>query len=217
MFLRRLRPALARFGSYMVPVLAFLLLSGCNMIFSPEQAAIRAALESQMRVQPNPATIRVLQSQPWGDNVVILLTYQAVDQSGQTSECLMMYETQRNMLGWIAGSGGGGCGPTGEDGQALGIGAGQHGASDGIGLSHVTGLVYDDNISIVDVVWDDGERQRVEVVNDSYLALRVGRYMWAELQGVNEDGDVIYTHQNAPPAPGKESGTSTSMQERNPA
>jgi hypothetical protein len=215
MLLWRLRPGQAGFGSYLVTVLALLLLSGCSMTFSPEQAAIRAALESRMQVQPDPATVRILQSQPWGDSVMILLSYRAVDQSGQLSECLMMYETQRNMLGWIAGSGGGGCGPAGGDDQALGIGAGQHGDSNGVGLSHVTGLVYDDNISMVEVVWDDGESQRVEVVNNSYLALRAGRHMWAQLQGVNEDGEVISTHENAPPAPGKESGTSTSMRERN--
>jgi hypothetical protein len=210
-----LRPQQAGFYLYLVAMPALLFLSGCSLTFSPEQAAIQTVLESQVRPQPNPSTIRVLQSRPWRDGAVVLLTYQAVDQDGGISECLSMYETQRSMLGWIGGSGGGSCSPAGGDGQALGIGAGQHSGGDGIGLSHVTGLVHNEDISMVDVVWDDGERQQVEVVNGSYLALRAGAHMWAELQALNADGEVIYTHRNAPPAPGKES--STFMNERNMA
>jgi hypothetical protein len=211
----RVREGERLLGSYLALVLALLFLSGCSLTFSPEQAAIRTVLESQIRPQPDPATVRVLQSQPWGDSVVVLLTYQAVDQGGGVVECLSMYEIQRNTLGWMGGSGGGGCSPAGGDGQVIGIGAGQHRGSQGIGLSHVTGFVYDEDISTVDVLWDDGEREQVEVVNGSYLALRSRAHTWAELQALNADGQVVYTHQNGPPAPGKES--STFMNERNMA
>jgi hypothetical protein len=210
-----LSPHKDRFGFYLVALVALLFLGGCSLTFSPEQAAIQTVLESQIRPQPNPSTVRVLQSQPWEDGVVVLLTYQAVDQSGGVFECLSMYQTQRSILGWMGGSGGGGCGPAGGDDQPLGIGAGQQRGSQGIGLSHVRGLVYNEDISMVDVVWDDGESQRVEVVNNSYLALRAGAHTWAELQALNANGEVVYTRQNGPPAPGKES--STFMNERNMA
>lgn len=165
---------------------------------------MRAVLESQGDMQVNPATAQVLQSQAWGKLVIVLVTYQAVRNGGQITECLTLYETHRSPLGWVVGSGGGGCGPVGGSGEPIDIGAGQHSGSERPALSHVKGLVYDERVKTIEVVWADGERQRVEVVNSSYLVVREGSQNHAEIRALNEDDEVVAAYEIPPPAPGKE-------------
>ncbi len=185
-------------------LLVTVLLTACA--FSPEQAAIRALLEAPRTMQVKPATIRVLQTQSLGDEVNILILFNATQENGQISQCLFLYEAYESRpVGWVIDGGGGGCGPVGGSGESIGIGAGQHSGSGRPALSHVKGLVYQANIQAIEVAWDDGEHQRVEVVNDSYLAMRGGLHEYVQVQALNEKDKVIYTHDNPPPAPGKES------------
>jgi hypothetical protein len=179
------------------------LLTACA--FSPEQAAIRALLETPRTMQANPATIQVLQTQSWGNQVNVLVKFQAVEENGQVSQCLFLYETHKiGQAGWGAAGGGGGCGPLGEGGEPIDVGGGQYSGTGRPAMSHVKGLVYEAGITAVETVWDDGEHQHVEVINGSYLAVRGGLHEYTQIQALNDKGEVVYTFENPPPASGKE-------------
>jgi hypothetical protein len=191
----------------LVAVILVLGLSACNLSFSPERAAVQMVLDvtgTSSHMQIDPATIRVLQKQPLQDDEMVLIAFEAIQDNGQLSECLFMYQVRGGPLGWTAGSGGGGCGPAGGSGEPLGIGGGRHGGTAGRSSSNVAGRVYEEDIVAVEVTWDDGQRQRVQVVNGSYLAARAGVHDYAQLQALNANDEVVYTYQNPPPAPGKE-------------
>jgi hypothetical protein len=184
---------------------ALLLLAACNVTFSPEQAVLQSVLDSPSDTQVNPATVRILQTKPWEGGQVAQVAFQEIDPGGQIYQCLYMYELQQSVLGWRTGGGGGGCGPVGGSGEAIGIGAGQHSGVERMALSHVDGLVYDPNVRTIEIIWDDGESQQVEVVNGAYLALRAGEHEYTEVRARNAAGEVVYTHEQPQLAPGKES------------
>jgi hypothetical protein len=200
---------LNKLGFWLVTVILVLGLSACNLSFSPERAAVQAVLDmngTPGHMQVDPATIRVLQKQSLQDNEMVLVAFQAIQENGQLSECLFMHEVHRGPLGWATGGGGGGCGPAGGSGEPLGIGAGRHGGTDGRSSSHVAGRVYEEGIVALEVTWDDGQRQRVQVVNASYLAARAGLHDYAQLQALNAKDEVVYIQENPPTAPGKGAG-----------
>lgn len=186
--------------------LALTLLTGCA--FTPEWAVIQEVLEMGRRwhdsQQMKADTIQVLQTQSLRDDVIVLVTFQAVRNNGQLSECVFMYEAKRDTLEWTVGGGGGGCGLPGGMGEPIGIGAGRHHSFGEDSYSCVDGLVYDDEVEAVQVTWGDGERQCIEVVNDSYLIVREGSHEYAEIRALDTDGEVIYTHERPEPATGKE-------------
>jgi hypothetical protein len=191
----------------LVTAILVLGLSACNLSFSPERAAVQMVLDvnrTSSHMQIDPATIRVLQKQPLQDDEMVLVAFQAIQDSGQLSECLFMYQVRGGPLGWTTSGGGGGCGPAGGSGEPLGVGAGRHGGA-GRSSSHVAGKVYEEGIVAVEVTWGDGQRQRVQVVNGSYLAARAGLHDYAQLQALNAKDEVVYTYENPPPAPAKES------------
>jgi hypothetical protein len=185
-------------------VLALVTLPACTL--SPEQAAVRALLEGRRTMQIRPATIQVLQTGSWGEEVNVLVTFQAAEESGQISQCLFLYEAhEARAAGWVVSGGGGGCGPVGGSGEPIDIGAGQHSGTGRPAISHVKGLVHETGIRAIEVIWDDGELQRVEVINSSYLAVRGGLHEYTQIQALDEGGEVVYTYENPPPAPGKDS------------
>ena len=66
----------------------------------------------------------------------------------------------------------------------------------GLELSAVYGQVFDERVTALEVAWADGENQRVEVVDGSYLALRDGSQEMVEVLGLNADGEVIHTFES---------------------
>lgn len=184
-------------------LLALVLLTACAR--SPEQAIIQELTRPQTHMQVNPASIEILQTQSWQRNVFALVVFQVTEENGQISKCLFMYDARRSPLGWAVGGSGGGCGPAGEDADPIGISSGRHGSTRRLSHSHVKGLVYHEDIEVIEVIWDDGERQRAEIINDSFLAVRGGIHEYTQIQALDEAEEVIFTHENPPPAPGKES------------
>jgi hypothetical protein len=185
-------------------VSAVVMLPACTL--SPEQAAVRAVLEEPRTMRVRPTTIQVLQTQSWGEEVNVLVKFQAIEESGQFSQCLFLYEAhEAAAAGWVVSSGGGGCGPVGGSGDPIDIGAGQHSGAGRPAISHVKGRVHKADVRSIQVTWDDGELQRVDVINGSYLALRGGLHEYAQIQALDEGGEAVYTYENPPPAPGKES------------
>lgn len=173
-----------------------MLLAACA--FSPERAVVQEVLKNgrgwkDLDIDAN--TIRVLQTQPRDDGMVIQVVFQAVRDDGQRLECLYEYQTRKSRLEWVIGGGGGGCGPGGGSGESIGIGSGWN-WSERESWSRVSGLVYVEGIVAVKVVWDDGESQRVEVVNGSYLAVRDGVHKYLQVQALDAGNEVVYVYEN---------------------
>jgi hypothetical protein len=190
-------------SSIPILLLALALLTACAL--SPEEAAIQAVQESQGITRISPGTLQHLQTQPWQDGVMVLVSYQTLVENGQIAECVSLYEAQRQQLGWASGGGGGGCWTGGGHSEPIGIGAGQHSGNGRPGLSYVYGLVYDERVAAVKVTWDDGQEQQGEVVNGSYLVLRAGAHDYGQIRALDAEGNTIHTQPSPLPAPRKES------------
>ncbi len=196
-------------------VAILLVLTGCvppDSAFSPENAAANFATQSMgFNATIVSESVQVRQKIEWTDQITMVMVSFDRLIEGRLESCLMTYETRRGPLGfWTAGGGGGGCssqvGQAGLDpGQALDMGGGQNGGNTPAdpGFSYVNGLVYQDDIQLVRVTWNDGQQQTVEVINKSYLALRAGQFGWQAVEGLNAAGEVVFG-QTMETAPGKQ-------------
>ncbi len=184
-------------------LLAFM--SACSRIltFSPERAAVQEVL-SNTDGQVDPSSVQVLQKLEMDESVLVLVSYHKNNpEHRQISECLMLYETLKRGAGWQTGSGGGGCGPVADHPEVIGASSGQN-RNDEQAFSHADGLVYKEEVRSIRVTWEDGEEQTVDVVNGSYLTFRDGLHTVEQIDALDADGNVIYTHESPEPAPGKE-------------
>lgn len=173
--------------------------SGCSSLlaFSPEQVAANQALSfGSMGTTVDPNSVRITQTRPLGDRMIVQVAFLATDNQGRLNECLFVYETVKGTLGWRAGSGGGGCGGVNNSPETnpLGVGTGHSGGRD-FEYSHVDGQVYRPDIVFVEVDWEDGTTDRVEVVNSTYLIPRLGNHSPKEIRGLSEEEEVLYTFQ----------------------
>ncbi len=66
----------------------------------------------------------------------------------------------------------------------------------------------------IEVAWDDGRTDLVEVANDSYLVVRKGCHRYSKIQALNADGKGVYTHEQPEPAPGDVPGTGVRRRRR---
>lgn len=80
------------------------------------------------------------------------------------------------------------------------------GSSSGAGLDYteVDGFVYQPEIVSLEVSWEDGETQTVDVVNGAYLALRSGIQEVTQIRALDAAGEVVYAYKSPAPAPGKQ-------------
>ena len=180
------------------------LLGGCA--FSPERALaaeVRVMEGQWQNMQMRPETAQIRQQQPWQEGLLYLLSFEAIRSNGQRSDCLYTLQIEQKGLGWRVTGSEGGCGPLGGDGKPMSVGWGQHSGLERASLSHLRGLVYDPAVVAVQVVWEDGQEQRVEVANGSYLALRAGRHELSQERGLDSQDEIVYAYENPLPAPGK--------------
>lgn len=196
-------------------IFILLILTGCvppGSAFSPENAAANFATQTMsFNATIISESIQVRQKIEWIDQTTMVMVSFDRLIDGRQESCLMTYETRRGPLGfWTAGGGGGGCGsPIDQAGfdpsQPLDIGGGQNGGSTPAdpGFSYVNGLVYQDDIQLVRVTWDDNQQQTVQVINESYLALRAGQFSWQAVEGLNAAEEVVFG-QTMETAPGKQ-------------
>jgi hypothetical protein len=180
-------------------------LAACSPLlnFTPERAAAQAALgnnSADLRVDVN--SILALQNQAWGNDRLVLVTFQGLRPNNQVNKCLFIYEVKGANLGWSAGSGGGGCVPPDNSKDPLEGFAGSLG-QDNQFTSYTYGWINQADISAVDVNWEDGEIQRVNAVNRSYLAVRDGNHSYTSLQGLNANGQPVCTVESPGSASGK--------------
>ena len=191
-----------------IALMVFLTAAGCSGLlnFSPERAAVQEILSgNSFGMQAQPDTVQVLQSKALEGTKFVQVAFQAVDDQGRQQECLFVYETRKTPVGFVAGSGGGGCGigkPPG--GEPISVGVGSSGGA-GVVYTEADGFVYQPEIASLEVTWEDGETQMIEVVNGAYLALRSGRQELAQIKALDADGEVVYTYESPAPAPGKQS------------
>jgi hypothetical protein len=188
-------------------LVAILPLTACQTLFSfsPDRAAIQEIiLNSPSTMEVHKDTIRVLQMQEFDPGMMVLATYLGTVEGGQVSECLALFQTEKAVEGWNAYSHGSGCWPAGLlDEEPLQILYGQR-SSNGQSMSDVSGLVYVPEITSVEVTWDDGESQALDVVKGSFLGLRTGKHDPKSITAFDEDGKPVYSYEVPSPAPGKD-------------
>lgn len=176
-----------------------LFLSGCSPLFAftPEQVATEQALNfGSMGGSVDPNSVRVTQTLPLADRVIVQVAFRATDEQGRLNECLFVYETIKSALGWRTGSGGGSCSGVNNQPEPnpIGVGTGHSGGVD-FEYTHVDGEVYQPDIVVVEVEWEDGTTQKVEVINSTYLVARVGDHNPVEIRGLSDDNVVLFTFQ----------------------
>jgi hypothetical protein len=189
------------------------LLAACGAVaFSPETAAINAvANASDPNVTINRESIQVHQSVEVGDKLrVVVLTFNQIRAGSGVENCLYTYEVARRFYGWGLKAGGGACSTPpaiGEERADLEIGAGQSSSSDpgDIGFSEVHGFVNNPEITKVQVTWNDDQADEAAVVNNTFVAYRIGKYDMKHVEGLSESGETIYTF-TFEIAPGKQPG-----------
>jgi len=184
---------------------------GFDLTFSPEQAAIRAV---RGNIEPNVTfvddSLVVHQSiEAQDDLTVVVMSFKQLRAQTGEETCLYTYEVQRMGLGWAPKSGGGGCySPNqiaGQEPEEIQLGAGQSisDAPGDLGFSQVYGKVNNPEIVKVRITWNDDTADEVEVINSTFVAYRFGMFNQRMVEGLNEQGEVVYSF--APQiAPGKE-------------
>jgi len=194
--------------SRMLKVSALLVLfaaTGCRglLSFSPERAVVQEILSNHtFGMQAQPDTVQVLQSKVLEGTKFVQVAFQAVDEQGRQQECLFVYETRKTPVGFVTGSGGGGCGPVNPPDVPIGMSVGSSGGA-GVVYTEADGFVYQPEIVSLEVIWEDGQTQTIEVVNGAYLALRSGRQELDQIKALDAAGEVVYTQESSPPAPEK--------------
>jgi hypothetical protein len=187
---------------------AFLLSTACQTLlsFSPDRAAVQEiVLNSPAMIEVHRDTIRVLQMQEYDQGTLVLATYLANMGEGQLSECLALIYSQKGLEGWNASSRGSGCWPAElvEDEKPIQVLSGQS-RSGAHSSSDASGLVYDPEIKTIQLTWKDGETQVLEVVKASFLSVRTGMHDLQSVTAIDASGELVYSLEIPPPAPGKE-------------
>ena len=180
-------------------LMVVLFLSGCDTLlnFSPDRAAVQAIVTSRSPSQEiHHDTIRVLQTQESSPGIVVLTTYLATQENDQMLECLALFNSEKFSQGWQAFGLGTTCWEvTLEDPNPISIGMLQNASLD-TKMSYAIGLVFDPDIKLLDITWDDTFSQRIEVIKNSYLAIRAGQSSVASILAYDTKEDLVYTYQN---------------------
>lgn len=187
-----------------------LALSGCMpTAFSPETAALQSVVEVKFpdfTLDRN--TVQIVQRAPLGDRFVYLITYQGNRVNTGRESCLFVYEVHKAPFGgWTSGSGGGGCSNAQpQDQQPISLGSNTSGSSgnNDPGFSAVNGEVFDEKIVQVQVTWNDGQVQQVDVVKNTFLAVRAGQFGYQKAEALDKDQNVIFQNEIPAIAPGKQ-------------
>lgn len=186
---------------------ASLFLTACQALFSfsPDRAAVQEIiLNSPSMIEVHRDTIRVLQMQEYDPGMMVLVTY-LVTADSQISECLALFHAEKAVEGWNARSHGSGCWPAelADEEAPLQVIRGQS-RSGNQSSSDASGLVYDHEIETIQLTWNDGENQVLEVIKGSFLSVRTGLYDLQTLNALDASGELVYSHEIPSPAHGKE-------------
>lgn len=198
---------LKRWLARLVVAVAALLLAACTSVtpaFTPEQAVAQVVLHSPRQdVVVDVASVKALQRlDVAGKTFVVVANNQQAGDHLET--CLGLYEARRSpLIGWVSGSGGGGCSGqiagNPEPPQPMEVGGGSQSSGDPSEPDICTtyGKVNQPDIVTVRVTWNDGQVQEVPVVNGSYAAIRVGQFSMTHVDGLNEKGEPVFQFDQA--------------------
>lgn len=186
---------------------ASLFLTACQSIFtfSPDRAAVQEiVLNSPSMIEVHRDTIRVLQLQEFDPGILVLATYLATAEGSQLSECLALFYSEKAVEGWNAHSRGSSCWPAelAEEESPLHFIHGQS-RSGNQSTSDASGLIYDPEITSVQLTWEDGETQVLEIVKRSFLSVRNGQHELKVVEGLDESGELVYSQEIPEPPPDK--------------
>lgn len=196
-------------------LILLLVLTGCGaMGFSPQQIAVNQAAESAPPdAVVDTASIQVIQTVEMNGKSFVMVSFNQTVKN-RKDDCLFVYGFYKSSIGtWSAESGGGGCSgqvgggelPPPEPISNIGLNMASGGGSPtDPGVSSIYGLINLDEIVMVRVTWADNTAQEVNVVNNSFLVVRAGQVNMINIEGLKEDGEVVYNHQNPTDAPGKQ-------------
>lgn len=174
-------------------------LSGCDTLlnFSPDRAAVQEIIASHPQGQEiHHDTIRILQTQESSPGIVVLATYLATQENDQMLECLALFNSEKFNQVWQSYGLGTTCWEaTLEDPNPINMSMLQNASLD-TKMSYALGLVFDPEITLIEITWDDTFSQRVEVIKKSYLATRTGHSSVASILAYDAQEDLVYTYQN---------------------
>jgi hypothetical protein len=179
-----------------------ILLNGCSMSFSPEQAIVQELLTENHMGKTVPESIQILQKRDFDERVLVMVAFQKIQDDGRVDDCIYVFEPARRIGSWRAGGGSGGCrsGPAAKPAVELGAGTS---SSDRGAYSYAYGTVNLPEVTTIEVTWDDGEVQKELVINGSFFIYRNAAADIQQLQAFNTDNQVVYLHEDSGPAPGK--------------
>jgi hypothetical protein len=193
-------------------LIASIMLSACTGIyFSPEAAALAAV---QNNGDPNftidPNSLEIHQSHEMDDgSVVVLMSYRGTRALSGPESCMNAYRLENKRLGWQPSSGSGSCqtqNPAEGEISAMGVGAGQSGSSrpGDPGFSQTYGTVSNPSIVKVRVTWNDTQVDQVDVIKGSFVNSRLGLFTMQQVEGLDEQGNVVYAVGGHAPTTGKQ-------------
>jgi hypothetical protein len=187
---------------------ASLFLTACQSLlnFSPDRAAVQEiVLNSPSMIEVHRDTIRVLQLQEFDPGTMVLATYLATAEGDQLSECLALFYAEKAIEGWNAHSRVSSCWPAElvEEEAPIHFIHGKSRSGDQ-STSDTSGLVYDPEIKAIQLIWEEGDSQVLEVVKGSFLLVRTGQHELKAINALNESGELVYSQEIPAPAPGKD-------------
>jgi hypothetical protein len=170
-----------------LPLLVLFLVSCGNFALTPEQAVQQDLLQN---FQAQAGTIRIHQNQPWRDSQIVLASFMSFADN-QQSNCEAVFEMVSTGIGWqLSGSGIGCASPPSN--EAVRSGSGTQGVKPDQ-LSYAYGIVNIAEAQWVEITWQDGSVNRVQVLNGSYLVLRDGSFpMIARVEVLDSSEEIIH-------------------------
>jgi hypothetical protein len=185
-----------RLAGLLLLELLVLAIPGCGsmLAFTPERAAIEALLGPAERTGRSelitPGSVKVAQTQEWQDGSLVAVTFSAFEDGTGPVDCLYIFEVIRDRYRWAARSRESTCEPAG-GGESFQQLQSQMWGTDISGMTTAYGLVFDSRIAALDILWEDGEREAVEVINGTYLRVREGVHEIVLERPLDANGDLV--------------------------
>lgn len=178
-------------------------ISACSLNFSPEQAVVQEVQAGRMIGPVVPGSIKIMQKREYEERTLVMAAFQSTLENGAVLDCTYVFSPEKRFGSWLPQGGGGGCGSAPDPSPAIGIGGGIHANEQGV-YSYAYGQVYSPEVIVVEVTWDNGEKQSEKVINHSFLVYRLGGAEIQKVQAYGADQQIIFTYEDQGPAPGKQ-------------
>jgi len=184
-----------------ISVFLLWLLAACGTVcLSPEDAATKMLLEETANgMQVNNETLAVRQTLIVEDGQsIVAITFEGTRPEMGMVKCFYTYQTLQKMTGWVAANGGGFCKEKQPERQISDLEvmvahySGQRPGEPG--YTQIYGNINNPDIVKIQVIWDDNVVTEMDVVNATMLTLRNTQLMAKTVEGLNKQGQVIYTH-----------------------